>query len=331
MGRCRYCGRFAGLFTSEHPECSVAHSEGLTLFFRLTQDTYRQQVSLDGRALRDSYLSDIDSLDAPTSLGPAATVPRLPPQVARLMPVVASLIDRLPEIQRTHFITNEERELTILSAVESARDMLLADHMPTDDEQLWHGELIARLLTDDKAYSVSDLRQKDGYVLALSSLISRGVSTSGPHSAGARAIFRIAPHERVVWLEEDGINYFKLIASRRFEVSSQGVPVRLASGVYFRTGAFSSHPVETQTMRAIDVGPLALTTEALYFGGRQEPFRLPYSQVLSKDVRADGLLFWKSRAEATTEAFQRNNGLGWFLANLIESAPEIAVKSSTQK
>jgi hypothetical protein len=293
MGACKYCGRSAGFLKGEHEECSAKHGAGLAFLGRRTQDLIGRKVELN------PFLTEVRG------------------------------------IQGVHFLTDADSATRIRLALEAAVDLALADHPPSAEERSWFGEILEKVL-GDKPGSHSPLRTKLAFVAMLGNLLDGGPEVCDqdePDVRQAQHMFQIPPGEYVLWIPGTSINYQKVVTGRGFEGSSQGVSVRVASGLYFRTGASSGHPIESQSMQIVDTGTLVVTTEALYFGGQQQRFRLPYAQILSKDARSDGLLFWRSRTGAAPEAFALPRPLpmwGWLLANIIEGAPAIIARGRDQ-
>ena len=51
-----------------------------------------------------------------------------------------------------------------------------------------------------------------------------------------------------------------------------GVSVKVAKGVYYRTGGFKGHPVKTSEMILKDGGILGITNKHIYFSGTKSFF-----------------------------------------------------------
>ena len=96
---------------------------------------------------------------------------------------------------------------------------------------------------------------------------------------------------------------------------SQGVSVRVVSGVYVRLGAFKGKPVFSTERVEVGVGTLYVTDKNLYFYSRAQSVRIPYGKIVSFEQFSDGLGFMRDAASAKPQFFI--NGDGWFLYNLI--------------
>ena len=86
-------------------------------------------------------------------------------------------------------------------------------------------------------------------------------------------------------------------------------------GVYYRTGSFRGHPVETTQTKLVATGLLGVTTKHIYFAGDRTSFRIPYGKVVSFTPFSDGIGVMKDAASARPQTF--DTGEGWFIYNLV--------------
>jgi len=64
-------------------------------------------------------------------------------------------------------------------------------------------------------------------------------------------------------------------------VGSYGGPsLRVMRGFWYRWGNSSGHRETHTSIQIVDEGRLAITTHAIYYGGRHNNFRIPYKRVL---------------------------------------------------
>lgn len=137
--------------------------------------------------------------------------------------------------------------------------------------------------------------------------IPRRISTDVPLP------FNFQKKESLVWVFPR-VKYYEEKTRRHYVGGSQGVSIRIASGVYYRIGGFKGRPVETQEMVHVDTGILALTDRHIYFGGEKKSFRIPYSRIVSFRPYQDGIGIQRDAASSKPQVFV--NGDGWFLYNL---------------
>jgi hypothetical protein len=128
------------------------------------------------------------------------------------------------------------------------------------------------------------------------------------------------------------VSYSQETSTRSYEGGYGGLSVRLAPGVYSHFGGFKGQRVEQNEMKEIDYsgngdGGMLLTTQALYFGGDHNTFRIPFDHVISFHAREDGIGLSRSTGQGRPEVFSISipdaNGnavpappvFGWFLFN----------------
>src|SRR4051812_46664025 len=94
--------------------------------------------------------------------------------------------------------------------------------------------------------------------------------------------------EQIVWAF-GGSRYLEEKTRREWVGRSQGMSVRVARGVYYRTGASRGHSVEHSETVLIDRGWLILTNKHIYFSGPKKSLRVPYSKIVSFEPFSDGM------------------------------------------
>jgi len=125
--------------------------------------------------------------------------------------------------------------------------------------------------------------------------------------------FNMQRGEQLVWLFQK-VSYYEMRTRRHIEGRSSGVSIRLARGVYYRTGGFSGHPVETTVNEYKATGVLAFTTKHVYFASPEKSFRIPYSKIVAFTPYSDGIGLQRDAQSAKPQTFVL--GDGWFVYNL---------------
>lgn len=126
--------------------------------------------------------------------------------------------------------------------------------------------------------------------------------------------FNLQRSETLVWVFPNTTLYEER-TRRQYVGGYSGVSVRIARGLYYRTGAFKGHPVDTSFLQRIDSGALGLTDKHLYFHGGAKGFRLPYKKIASFDAHEDGITVQKEAVSAKPLILQ--TGDGWSTYNLV--------------
>lgn len=126
--------------------------------------------------------------------------------------------------------------------------------------------------------------------------------------------FNLQKNEIVVWIFQ-GVKYFEQQTRTHFQGGSVGASIRVAKGVYFRTGGFRGHPVKNNETVHADTGVLAFTNKHLYFAGNNKSFRIPYKKIVSFQPYSDGIGIQRDAASAKPQSFI--TGDGWFSYNLL--------------
>jgi len=81
--------------------------------------------------------------------------------------------------------------------------------------------------------------------------------------------FNLQKQESIVWLFP-GAKYYEEKTHREFVGRSQGISVRVAKGVYLRSGSFRGRPIEMTRMEHVDTGTVGITNKSIYFAGSQK-------------------------------------------------------------
>jgi hypothetical protein len=102
---------------------------------------------------------------------------------------------------------------------------------------------------------------------------------------------------------------------REFVGGSQGVSVRVMSGVYYRVSAFKGRPVEHSERVLVDTGLVVIADRNIYFVGPTKSVRIPYAKIVSFERFSNGVGLMRDAATAKPQIFV--TGDGWFTYNLV--------------
>ena len=136
------------------------------------------------------------------------------------------------------------------------------------------------VLTEDEESALSELKQY--FSLSQQDLDRNGSFTKLVKGAVLRDIldgnlpervridgslpFNLQKTEKVVWVFQN-VDYYEEKTRTRYVGGSQGVSIRIAKGLYYRTGAFKGERVQTSETIHADTGLLGVTNKHIYFAG----------------------------------------------------------------
>ena len=104
-------------------------------------------------------------------------------------------------------------------------------------------------------------------------------------------------------------------------LSRTQVSIRIAKGIYYRTGAFKGEKVETNETIHADTGLLGITNKHIYFSGRTKNFRIRHDKIVSFKTFSNGIGLQRDAATAKPQSFV--TGDGWFTYNLLTNISQI--------
>lgn len=128
--------------------------------------------------------------------------------------------------------------------------------------------------------------------------------------------FLLGKDETLIWIFQS-VEFYEQRTKTTFEGRSQGISIKIAKGVYYRTGQFKGNPVTNTQMTLIANGMFALTNKNMYFASATKSFKTPYSKLISMTQYSDGIGLQKDGVSAKPQIFK---GLdGWFTYNVISN------------
>ena len=126
--------------------------------------------------------------------------------------------------------------------------------------------------------------------------------------------FMLGKTENLIWLFRN-ITLHQQKVRREYVGRSSGVSVRIMKGVYYRTGGFKGHPVETTVMQRVGVGSVCLTDKNLHFSSPEKSLKIPYSKILSVESYSNGVGLQKDGVNDKPIFLENINS--WFVYNVI--------------
>ena len=209
---------------------------------------------------------------------------------------------------------NDLREV-IVHCLETEVERVLEDELLTEAE-----ERAVAAVSRHFGLGEKDLDSRGAWTRMVKAAVLRDL-TNGvvPHRGGfdPRSVpFRLQKSETLIWVFSN-VDYSTVRTRREFRGKSAGVSIRVAKGVYFRTGSFKGRPVEIEETLHVDTGLLGVTTRHTYFTGTAKSFRVRHDRMVSIEPYSDGFGIMRDTARATPETFRL--GDGWFVYNLLRN------------
>ena len=130
------------------------------------------------------------------------------------------------------------------------------------------------------------------------------------------ATMRFMKSEQPLWVFPDA-TYCKTVKHTSYVGGSRGASFRVAKGVTLRTSGSRGRRVEEESMEAVDIGVMVVTTKHLYFQGTdKERFRVRLDRIVTIEPAADGMKYQRDGVRARPEVFLFDNG--WLLPVLLD-------------
>jgi hypothetical protein len=223
------------------------------------------------------------------------------------------LDDAVHLIANTNFIKPEELDDLYTNGFDKAVELFLDDGILSVDEE----EKITKF---KKYYNFSqNVLDKNGSLQkVIKSSILREIQNGNiPEqkiSIQGTLPFLLQKGESVIWIFQN-VEFYEMRSKTVYQGRSNGVSIRVAKGLYYRTSAFKGNPVKIEQMQHISNGILALTNKNLYFSSSSKSIKLPFNKILTLDPYEDGVGIHKDGINSKPQVFK---GLdGWFTYNLI--------------
>lgn len=132
--------------------------------------------------------------------------------------------------------------------------------------------------------------------------------------------FNLQKSESIIWVFNN-VDYYEDKTKTKYVGGSQGVSIRIAKGLYYRTSAFKGNRVQTTKTEFIDSGLMAITNKHIYFSGDEKKFRIKFDKIVTFDRYSDGIGVQRDAQSAKPQTFINNDG--WFLYNLLTNLSQM--------
>lgn len=124
----------------------------------------------------------------------------------------------------------------------------------------------------------------------------------------------LSKNEILIYIFDD-VRFAQERTSTIYVGGSRGISVRVAKGVYFRSSGSRGYTEKTSAIQTIDTGELAITTQNIYFRGRNRSFKIDLKKVINLEAFSDGIKVEKDGVSFKPYYFLDVDV--WFAGNLI--------------
>ena len=333
MGICKYCGTSAGIFRDEHPDCArKAQNERATTLASLTE--VMKQAVLDKRI----------SCEVATLYRAAKTEADMTsPTLTALMSELQSKLNRLIKAAGNDKKAIFDAILAGWSEAALQRAKTEPPLSPDEREGIWR--IIAALDLPNSfcgiSLTTSGVNINGPYCRSLPAN-SMGVVAGIAISEGATAVdFSnlvwmvrnnkysndpqiIAPcpfvlkdkDEHAIWISR--CELMQEVTTSEYVGVYGGPSVRIASGLWWRVGGARGHKEVHSSIQPMDeMGDFAITTHAVYFGGKRCNFRIPFNKVVKINSYSDSVGICKDAGKEQI-FLTMANGSAYYVYNLLE-------------
>jgi len=283
MGKCNFCGEPAGLFRSSHKECKVKNEEEIKKYVDATVKITSKigTIGIQGGDL-------------------------------------VALEKEIKYFSESFNLDKIAIEATIIPAWEESVERAFDDGVLTEKEEenltnlINHFSLTQLQLDENGAYT----KIVQGAILRdiMNGIIPERVNFDG------NLPFNLQKTEKIIWVFQN-VEYYEQKKRTQYVGGSQGISIRIAKGLYYRTGAFKGERVETHETIHADTGLLGITNKHIYFSGSSKSFRIRHDKIVSFEPFSDGIGLQRDAATAKPQSFVTNDG--WFTYNLITNAAQL--------
>lgn len=216
-------------------------------------------------------------------------------------------------------LTPLQREHTLNRAFEYIVKKGMEDGMITDEEEKAISTFSQYFGIAEEHFSEQDWYKQYQKLLVIKDLLNGIIPQRQPVNTLGLFI-NLVKGEQLIW-RFDNVAFFEEVTKTHYEGRSSGVSIRIAKGVYYRTGAMRGTPVTTSEMKQKAIGSLFIATKHLYFYSETKTVKIPLAKVIAFTPYTDGLGVQKDGSTAKPQAFQNLDG--WFAFNVVSNLANI--------
>ena len=223
------------------------------------------------------------------------------------------LDNEINSLKRNNFITDDEKLDCFLKSFDQTVDKYLDDGILTVEE-----EKQANRLIDHYNFEHSFINKNGSYEKLIKASVLRelneGKTPTSRIELEAPLPFLLQKSEIIIWIFQN-VSFYEQRTKTIYQGGSSGLSIRIAKGVYYRTGAFRGNPVQVSEMRPIGTGLFAISNKNIYFSSTSKSIKIPINKILTLNPYEDGVGIQKDGASSKPQIYKDLDG--WFAYNLI--------------
>ncbi|MGD9638740.1 MAG: hypothetical protein AB7U85_06740 [Alphaproteobacteria bacterium] len=227
---------------------------------------------------------------------------------------ITNMVNNIKEICDSSYIKDFDKKLFISTGWEKSIDTAFEDDLVSEEEENLLCDILEKFSLTQ--YDVNN----NGYYTKLikGTVIRTLINGEIPNkiTIEGNLPFNFQKNESLIWIFQN-VDYIEQKTKTHYVGCSSGFSIRIAKGVYYRTGAFKGERIQTEQSLYADTGILAITNKNLYFGGSRKNFRINFNKIVSFIPYSDGLGVHKDGVSAKPQTFI--TGDGWFIYNLVSN------------
>ena len=226
-----------------------------------------------------------------------------------------NLENKIKEIAEKNYVKPDEIIDLYTKGFDKAVDSFLDDGILTTDEEDKISKFKTHYNFEQNVIDKNGSLQKVVKAAILREILDGQIPETKLNIQG-NLPFLLQKNENVIWIFQN-VDFYEQRTRTVYQGKTQGVSVRIAKGLYYRTGSFKGNPVKIEEMKYISRGLVALTNKQIYFASSAKNFKVPYNKIVTIDPYEDGVGLQKDGANTKPQVFK---GLdGWFTYNLISN------------
>ncbi len=229
-----------------------------------------------------------------------------------------SLEKKITTKAKSGYIDKDKKKQLIIAGWEQAVDNAFADKVLTEEEE----STLAKL-QNHFSLSQEELDKSGAY----SKLVKGGILREILNGIIPEKLkineyipFNLQKTEKLVWIFQD-VNYYEEKTRTHYVGGSKGFSVRIAKGLYYRSGAFKGERVQTSERIHADTGLLGVTNKHIYFSGEEKSFRINFDKIVTFEPFSDGIGMQRDTQTSKPQIFITDDG--WFTYNLITNLAQM--------
>lgn len=226
-----------------------------------------------------------------------------------------NLENEIKEISQKNFVKPDEIIDLYTKGFDKAVDSFLDDGILTTDEEDKISKFKTHYNFEQNVIDKNGSLQKVVKATILREILDGQIPETKLDIQG-NLPFLLQKNENVIWIFQN-VDFYEQRTRTVYQGKTQGVSVRIAKGLYYRTGSFKGNPVKIEEMKYISRGLVALTNKQIFFASSAKNFKVPYNKIVTIDPYEDGVGLQKDGTNTKPQVFK---GLdGWFTYNLISN------------